>query len=140
MRSGILVVGAIVVGAGMALPPATAPAFAHHAFSAEFAADKPVKLKGTITKIEWINPHSWIHLDVKKPNGSIEQWMIEAGTPNVLYRRGLTKASLTPGIEILVDGYQAKDGRLRANGRDMTLPNGRTLFVGSSGTGAPYDK
>ncbi len=140
MRSGIFLVGAIGICVGIVFPPAATPAFAHHAFSAEFDAKKPVKLKGTVTKIEWINPHSWVHIDVKKANGTVEQWMIEAGTPNVLYRRGLTKESLKAGLEILVEGYQAKNGRLRANGRDITLPNGRTLFVGSSGTGAPYEK
>lgn len=113
------------------------PAFAHHAFAAEYDAKKHVILKGTVTKMEWINPHTWIHADVKMPDGTVENWAIEAGTPNVLFRRGLTKNSLLPGTEIQVDGYQAKDGSHRANGRDLTLPNGETLFLGSSGTGAP---
>src|SRR5216117_2299762 len=119
---------------------AAAPAFAHHAFSAEFDAKRPVKLRGTVTKMEWINPHSWIHIDVKDAKGKVESWMVEGGAPNALLRRGFTKDSLPVGTEILVEGYQAKDGSTRANGRDITLPDGKKLFVGSSGTGAPYDK
>jgi Family of unknown function (DUF6152) len=117
-----------------------APAFAHHAFAAEFDAKKPVKMRGTVTRMEWINPHAWIHIDVKDPEGKVVQWMIEAGTPNTLFRRGFTKDSLTVGTEILVDGYQSKDGSNRANGRDVTFPDGRKLFLGSPGTGAPYDE
>ena len=128
-----------VIVAGMGLLMAAAPALAHHAFAAEFDAKKPIKLQGTVTKMEWINPHAWIHIDVKKPDGKIESWMIEGGTPNTLLRRGFTKNSLLPGTEIMVDGYQAKDGSMRANGRDLTLPDGRKLFMGSSGTGAPED-
>ena len=119
---------------------AIAPAHAHHAFSAEFDATKPVKLQGTVTKMDWVNPHAWIHIDVKKPDGSVEQWMIEGGTPNAMFRRGFTKDSLAVGTVIVVDGYQAKNGTLRANGRDLRLPDGRTLFVGSSGTGAPDER
>ena len=126
-------------GIGALLMLAKTPVMAHHAFSAEFDADRPVKFRGTVTKMEWVNPHAWIHIDVKKPDGATEEWMIEAGTPNTLYRRGLTKQSLQAGMEVIVDGYQSKDGSLRANGRDLTLPNGQTLFLGSSGTGAPYD-
>jgi hypothetical protein len=114
--------------------------FAHHAFAAEFDAKRPVKLRGAVTKMEWINPHAWIHIDVKDPDGKVVGWMIEAGTPNTLFRRGFTKNSLAPGTEILVDGYQSKDGSNRANGRDVTFPDGRKLFLGSSGTGAPYDE
>jgi hypothetical protein len=114
-----------------------APAFAHHAFAAEFDAKKPIKLQGTVTKMEWVNPHAWIHIDVKKTDGTVEEWMIEAGTPNTLLRRGLTRDSLKKGTEIVVDGYQSKDGSLRANGRDVTLPDGKTLFLGSSAPDAP---
>jgi hypothetical protein len=116
---------------------AVAPASAHHAFAAEFDAKRPIKLQGTVTKMEWINPHAWIHIDVKKADGTVEEWMIEAGTPNTLLRRGLTRDSLKKGTEIVVDGYQSKDGSLRANGRDVTLPDGKTLFLGSSGPEGP---
>jgi len=129
MKSAVLVLFLVL---------AVRPALAHHAFAAEFDAKKPVKLKGTVTKMEWINPHAWIHIDVKKPDGTVDEWMIEAGTPNTLLRRGFTKDSLKAGTEVLVDGYQSKDGSLRANGRDITLPNGQTLFLGSSTPDAPY--
>lgn len=132
-----LVLGIFV--AGLALCGAAASVSAHHAFAAEFDAKKPVNFKGTVTKMEWVNPHAWLHLNVKKDDGTVENWAIEAGTPNVLFRRGFTKDSLLPGTEIVVDGYQAKDGSRRANGRSLTLPNGQTLFLGSSGTGAPYE-
>ena len=118
---------------------ATAQLLAHHAFSAEFDANRPVQLKGTVTKMEWINPHAWIHIDVTMEDGKVEQWMIEGGTPNTLFRRGFTKQSLMPGTIIMVDGYQAKDGTQKANGRDLTFENGQRLFMGSSGTGAPRD-
>jgi hypothetical protein len=116
------------------------PVVAHHAFSAEFDAKKPVKLRGVVTKMEWVNPHSWIHIDVKTADGKTESWMVEAGPPGALVRRGWNRDSIPPGIEVLVEGYQAKDGTNKANGRDVTLPDGKRLFVGSSGTGAPYDK
>src|SRR5215475_5253263 len=116
------------------------PVSAHHAFAAEFDAKKPIKIRGTVTKMEWINPHAWIHIDVKKQDGTVEEWMIEAGTPNTLLRRGFTRDSLKAGTEVIVDGYQSKDGSLRANGRDITLPNGQTLFLGGSSPGAPYDE
>jgi len=118
---------------------AAAPAFAHHAFSAEFDASKPVKLQGTISKVELVNPHAWLHVDVKKPDGTVELWMIEGGTPNTLQRRGITRDTLKVGTVVLVDGYQAKDGTFKANGRNLTTPDGQTLFMGSSGTGAPQD-
>ncbi len=116
-----------------------APADSHHAFAAEFDATKPVKLRGKITKIEWINPHAWIHLAVTEDDGSTTNWMIEAGPPGALVRRGWKKNSVEPGTEVLVEGYRAIDDATRANGRDVTFPDGRRLFVGSSGTGAPRD-
>ena len=112
---------------------------AHHAFAAEFDARKEVTLKGAVTRVEWVNPHVWIHVDVKKPDGKIESWAIEAGTPNVLFRRGVTKQSLKAGTEVVIDGYQAKDGSHRANGREVRMADGSKLFLGGSGTGAPYE-
>jgi hypothetical protein len=113
---------------------------AHHAFGAEFDPNAPVRLQGKIVKVEWVNPHAWIHVEIKKPDGSSEVWMVEGGTPNTLLRRGLTRDSLKYGTEIIVDGYQTKDHSLkRANGRDVTFTDGRKLFLGSSGTGAPRD-
>jgi hypothetical protein len=114
-------------------------ASAHHSFAAEFDANSPVTLKGTITKMEWINPHSWIHIDVKNPDGTVTEWMIEGGTPNTLFRRGFTRDAVKAGMEITVEGYRAKNGANRANGRDLILKDGRRLFMGSSGTGAPID-
>jgi hypothetical protein len=110
---------------------------AHHAFASEFDATKPVVLSGTITRLELINPHSWIHLDVTNEDGSVESWMIEAGPPGVLVRRGWTKDSVPSGTKVLVEGYQARYGSNRANGRDVTLPDGTRLFAGSTGPGAP---
>ena len=129
-----------VVGLALLLAGQSVSLVAHHAFSAEFDANKFVSFEGTVTKMEWINPHVWLHLDVMLPGGSIENWAFEAGTPNNLFRRGFTKNSLLPGTEISVVGYQAKDGSKRANGRDLTIKaTGETLFLGSSGTGAPYE-
>ena len=125
------------MAAALLLAMTAAPASAHHAFAAEFDSKKPVKLRGTVTKMEWINPHAWIYIDVKQPDNTVTEWMIEAGSPNTLLRRGFTKDALKPGTEIIVDGYQSKDGSLRANGRDVTLPNGQTLFLGSSSPDAP---
>ncbi len=112
---------------------------AHHAFAAEFDASRPVLIKGKITKVEWVNPHAWIHIEHEKKDGTTESWMVEGGTPNTLLRRGITRHSLIPGIRVIVDGYQSKDRSKRANGRNITYADGRALFMGSSGTGAPRD-
>ena len=132
-----LAVGIAAIGAS--LLAATPAVVAHHAFAAEFDANKPVEFTGVVTKMEWTNPHVWLHLDVKKPDGTTESWAFEAGTPNVLFRRGFTKESLKAGTPVKVDGYQAKDGTRRANGRDLTFADGKKMFLGSSGTGAPYE-
>jgi uncharacterized protein DUF6152 len=145
----------ITVAIAGAFVAALSPALtAHHAFGAEFDANRPVLLKGKVTKLEWVNPHAWIHMTVVctgtpsrpddpvcvgKKAGDTEEWMVEGGTPNTLLRRGITRDSLTAGTEIVVDGYQSKDHTARANGRDVTYPDGRKLFLGSSGTGAPDD-
>jgi hypothetical protein len=129
-RIGLVVLSLLTAGRALV---------AHHAFSAEFDSSAPVKLEGPITKVELINPHAWIHISVKKPDGKVEDWMVEGGTPNTLQRRGITRDTIKIGTVIKVDGYRAKDGSLRANGRDITFPDGRTLFMGSSGTGAPRD-
>jgi hypothetical protein len=128
----IAVIGLFVAGAAVSLR-------AHHAFAAEFDANKPVKFEGVVTRMQWINPHVWLHMDVKTPDGKVESWAFEAGTPNVLFRRGFTKNSLLPGTRIVIDGYRAKDGSRRANGRDITFPDGKKMFMGSSGTGAPHE-
>ncbi len=124
---------------GTALLAGSPATLAHHAFGAEFDPNRPLVLKGPITKIEWVNPHAWIHLEITTEDGSKERWMVEGGTPNTLLRRGLNKRSLTPGTVIVVDGYQSKDRSNRANGRDITFTDGRKIFMGSSGTGAPKD-
>lgn len=137
MRSKLV---SLVAGTAFVLAVAAVPVLAHHSFAAEFDAKQPVKLRGTVTKMEWINPHSWIHLDVKKDDGTVEHWMVEGGAPNALLRRGWNKNSLPAGTEIMVEGFRAKDGAFRANGRDITFPDGKKLFVGSSGTGAPDER
>ena len=134
---------AVVVAAGSALLLVlqAVPLSAHHAFAAEFDASKPVKFeKAIVTRMDWVNPHVWIYIDVPQADGTIEKWAIEAGTPNVLFRRGFTKEAMLPGTTIVVEGYRAKDGSRRANGRDLTLPDGRTLFLGSSGTPAAAER
>jgi hypothetical protein len=123
--------------AAVAIALAVVPVLAHHSFPAEFDADKPLKLQGTVKKVEWVNPHSWITIEVKRPDGTTQIWEIEAGAPNAMFRRGFTKDSLPVGTEIVVDGYQAKNGTQRANGRDLTFPDGRKLFMGSSAPDAP---
>ena len=133
--SGFRIAAAVAAAVVLVVPTVRA----HHSFSAEFDSNKPVELKGTVVKVEWINPHTWIHIDVKKPDGAVERWMIEGGTPNTLLRRGLTRESLPAGTEVVVDGYRAKNGTNRANGRDVTFPDGKKLFMGSSGIGAPSD-
>jgi hypothetical protein len=110
---------------------------AHHSFAAEFDAKQPVLFKGTVTKMEWINPHVWIHMNVTQPNGKTETWMVEGGAPTVLFRRGFSKTSLQAGTQIVVDGYRAKDGTNKMNARAITFADGRKLFAGSEGTGAP---
>ena len=138
MRGRTIVIA--VAAAGAAVLVSTVTARAHHAFSAEFDANKPVKFpEAIVTRVQLINPHSWIYVDVKGADGKTENWAIEAGSPNILMRRGITKDTLKIGTKIVVDGYQSKDGSKRANGRDLTLPDGTKLFLGSGGTGAPYE-
>lgn len=132
--------GATLLALSMVLLASGSRASAHHAFAAEFDAKQPVRFTATVKRVRWTNPHTWFFVDVERPDGSVEEWAIEAGTPNVLYRRGFTKDSLVPGTEVIIDGYRAKDGSRRANGRDITLPNGRTLFMTSPGTGAPDER
>jgi hypothetical protein len=120
-----------------ALLVAAMPVEAHHAFGAEFDATRPVLLKGKITEIEWVNPHTWIHVEITKADGTKETWMVEGGSPNSLLRRGVNKNSFAPGTDVVIDGYQARDLSQRANARNVTFPDGRKLFLGSQGTGAP---
>ena len=122
------IIPAVFIGAGLLL---AVPAWAHHSFAAEFDSAKPVKLRGRVTQVEWINPHSWIHIDVAGADGKVTSWMVEGGSPNALIRRGLNKSSIPEGTEVVVEGYAAKDGSFRANGRDITLADGKKLFVGS---------
>lgn len=112
---------------------------AHHSFAAEFDANRPIQLTGTVTKMDWVNPHIWMHIEVKGPDGKVEAWAIEGAAPNAMFRRGVRKDSLPVGTVVIVDGFRAKNGRTVANGRQITYPNGLKLFMGSSGTGAPSD-
>ena len=136
MRTKLVVA---VAGLGLWLAGTETSLSAHHAFGAEFDANKPITAKGTVTKMEWTNPHVWIYVDVKQPSGAVENWAFEAGTPSVLFRRGFTKQALLPGTPIVVNGYLAKDGSKRANGRDLLFADGRKMFLGSPGTGAPNE-
>lgn len=129
--------GLVMAGIGLLVAGTAAPLRAHHSFAAEFDATSPVKVEGTITRMQWTNPHAWIYVDARRPDGTVENWAIEVGSPTVLFRRGFNRNSLPPGTEIVVDGYRAKDGSRRANGRDITFADGRKLFVGATGIGAP---
>ena len=129
----------LFLAAASVLMLAGAPVVAHHAFAAEFDGAKPVTLKGTVIKMEWVNPHAWLHMEVKGPDGKAVAWAVEGGAPNALLRRGWNKNSVPPGTQLTVEGFRAKDGSNRANGREATLANGQKLFIGSSGTGAPPD-
>ena len=140
-KKNLIIAGA--VGAALSLAIAGGAALAHHAFAAEFDGKAPVLLRGKVTRVEWINPHAWVHLDNVAPGFAQGEWMVEGGTPNTLLRAGIDRNSLKAGQEIIVRGYQSKDRLCRpackANGRDVTFPDGRKLFMGSSGTGAPKD-
>ena len=129
------ILGLAAAAAGILI--VTVPLPAHHAFTAEFDTKKPVKLRGTVAKIELVNPHSWIYIDVKNEDGTTSQWMLEAGSPNVLVRRGFSKSAVPKGTEVIFEGFQAKDGSNRANGRDITFPDGKKLFIGSTGAEGP---
>jgi hypothetical protein len=134
MRMSLMTLS-VVVGMGLAVTPMRA----HHAFTAEFDSNQPVSFRGTITKMDWVNPHSWIHIDVKDETGRVTNWALELGAPNALFRRGWRKDSIAVGTEVAVTGFACKSGQPCANGRTITLPDGRELFVGSEGTGAPVD-
>ena len=134
-----MAVAVAVVAAAMAVAVSGGPLIAHHAFSAEFDVNKPIKLVGTVTKVELVNPHSWFYINVKGPDGKLVNWAIEGGAPNALFRRGWRKSALPIGTTITVEGFKAKNGQPMANGRDVTFPDGTKLFMGSSGTGAPKD-
>jgi hypothetical protein len=138
-----IIPAAISAGLLAAASVGVTQAFAHHAFAAEFDGKSPVLLRGKVTKVEWINPHAWVHVANVNPDGTTTEWMVEGGTPNTLLRAGIDRNSLKVGTEIVVRGYQSKDKACtpicKANGRDVSFPGGRKLFMGSSGTGAPKD-
>ena len=140
-KKKLIIAGAI--GAALSVAVAGGAAWAHHAFAAEFDGKAPVLLRGKVTKVEWINPHAWVHLNAAGPDGQVREWMVEGGTPNTLLRAGIDRNTLKAGTEIIVRGYQSKDKACtpicKANGRDVTFPDGRKVFMGSSGTGAPKD-
>ncbi len=138
--SSRLLIVAAAFAVAVLLVATVAPMYAHHAFGAEFDPNRPLLLKGAVVRLEWVNPHAWIHIEITNNDGKKEVWMIEGGTPNSLLRRGLKRDTIKIGQVVIVDGYQAKDRSNRANGRDMTFEDGRKFFLGSSGTGAPYDK
>jgi hypothetical protein len=129
-----------LIAAGGLMLSAAAPVLAHHSFAAEFDANQPVKLEGTVKEFRWVNPHSWLIVNVAKPDGTTEVWDVEGGAPSALLRRGWTKDTLPPGTKVVVEGFMAKDGSHRANARDITFPDGKKLFIGSSGTGAPDER
>ena len=129
----------LLTGVALLILTTSASVMAHHAFGAEFDPNRPVLLRGPVVKVEWVNPHAWIHVEVANDDGTSEVWMVEGGTPNTLLRRGLSRDSIVPGMMIIVDGYQSKDRTARANGRDVTFEDGSKFFMGSSGTGAPRD-
>jgi DNA/RNA endonuclease YhcR with UshA esterase domain len=136
MRTQLL---SIVAGAGL-LAAAATPVLAHHSFAAEFDANKPVTIEGVVKEFRWVNPHSWLHVNVTKDDGSVEEWAVEGGAPSALLRRGWTRDTLPAGTRVVVQGFMSKDGKLRANARDITFPDGKKLFIGSSGTGAPDER
>jgi DNA/RNA endonuclease YhcR with UshA esterase domain len=136
MRTNLI---GLVAGVGLSLAAAV-PAVAHHSFAAEFDANKPVTIEGTVKEFRWVNPHSWLHINVTKADGTVEEWAVEGGAPSALLRRGWTRDTLPPGTKVTVQGFMSKDGALRANARDITFPDGKQMFIGSSGIGAPDER